>query len=56
MPPGVIGFALLILSGVGLSLTLFTHRWDASRRWKIGVTCILIAYVALSHMARYPLP
>lgn len=56
MPPGVIGFALLILSGVGLALTLFTHRWEPSKRWKIGVTFILIAYLALSDIARYPLP
>lgn len=47
MRPLAIGLALLILSGVGLSLALFTHRWPASKRWKFGVTFFVIGFFAL---------
>lgn len=53
MPPLAIGLALLILSGVGLSLTLFTHRWPASKRWKFGVTFFVIGFFALLEVMKH---
>lgn len=39
---------LLVLCLIGVGLTILADAWHASRRWKIGVTLILIGYCAVT--------
>jgi hypothetical protein len=38
---------LLVLCLIGIMLTIAADEWSGARRWKLGVTLLVIAYAAV---------
>lgn len=39
---------LLVLCLFGIGLTIAADEWSGARRWKVGVTLLIIAYAVVS--------